>query len=151
MTDLSVNDRLLHPLPVAGRWAVLLAASVLAAGLLQWARLPAALLLGPLVAAILVQMAGGAVKVPSTAMAAAQAVIGCLVARSITPAIVGGFASHWPVLLAVVAISIGASAGIGWSMSRLRIVSGTTAVWGMLPGAAPMMMVMAEAYGADFR
>ena len=151
MTRPSSADRLLQSVPAAGRWAVLLVASVLAAGLLLWARLPAALMLGPMAAAVLVQAAGGAVKVPRAVMAAAQAVIGCLVARSITPGIVGGFASHWPVFLAVVATSIGASAGIGWVISRLRIVSGTTAVWGMLPGAATAMMVMAEAYGADFR
>jgi hypothetical protein len=130
---------------------VLLAASVLAAGLLQWARLPAALMLGPMAAAVLVQTAGGAVRVPRAFMAAAQAVIGCLVARSITPSIVGGFATHWPVFVGVVALSIAASAGMGWTMSRLRIVPGTTAVWGMLPGAATAMMLMAEAYGADFR
>lgn len=130
---------------------MLLAASALGAGLLQWARLPAALMLGPLAVAVLVQTAGGAVKVPRAFLAVAQAVIGCLVARSITPAILGGFASHWPVLAGVVALSIAASAAIGWTMSRLRIVPGTTAVWGMLPGAAPIMMVMAEAYGADFR
>ena len=141
----------LQALPAAGRWAVLLAASALGAGLLQWARLPAALMLGPLAVAVLVQTAGGAVTVPRAFTAVAQAVIGCLVARSITPAILGGFASHWPVFAGVVALSIAASAAIGWIMSRLRIVPGTTAVWGMLPGAAAIMMVMAEAYGADFR
>jgi len=141
----------LQPLPSAARWAVLLAASVLTAAILQWTRLPAALLLGPLVAAVLVQTAGGAVKVPRAFMAAAQAVIGCLVARSMTPSIVDGFAVHWPVFLAVVLLSLGASAAIGWTMGRLRIVPGTTAVWGMLPGGATAMMVMAEAYGADFR
>jgi membrane AbrB-like protein len=143
--------RPLRRLPIPGRWIVLVAASALAAGLLQWARLPAALMLGPLAAAVLVQTAGGAVKVPRAFMAAAQAIIGCLVARSMTPAIIGGFASHWPVFVGVVALSIAASAGIGWTMSRLRIVPGTTAVWGMLPGAATIMMVMAEAHGADFR
>ena len=141
----------LQRLPTAGRWAVLLAASALAAAVLEWARLPAALMLGPLAAAILVQTAGGVVKVPRAFLAAAQAVIGCLVARSITPAIIGGFASHWPIFLGVVALSLAASAAIGWAMSRFRIVPGTTAVWGMLPGAATVMMVMAEAYGADFR
>ena len=151
MSAPSATGRMLQPLPAAARWGVLLAVSALATGLLQWVRLPAALMLGPLAAAILVQAAGGAVKTPRAAMTAAQAVIGCLVARSITPAIVSGFASHWPVFLAVIALSVGASAGIGWSMSRLRIVSGTTAVWGMLPGAATAMMLMAEAYGADFR
>jgi uncharacterized protein len=141
----------LQPLPTAARWAVLLAAAAMTAAALQWARLPAALLLGPLAAAVLVQTAGGAVKVPRAFVAATQAVIGCLVAHSITPSIVGGFAVHWPVFLGVVVLSLAASVAIGWAMSRLRVVPGTTAVWGMLPGAAVAMMVMAEAHGADFR
>ncbi|WOJ89968.1 AbrB family transcriptional regulator [Methylocapsa polymorpha] len=114
-------------------------------------KLPAALMLGPLAAAALVQMAGGAVRVPRALMAAAQAVIGCLVAQSITPAIIDGFARHWSVFLGVVALSVAASSAIAWTMGRLRIIPGNTAVWGMLPGAATVMMVMAEAYGADFR
>jgi membrane AbrB-like protein len=142
---------LLQPLPAAGRWAALLALSLLLGGLLHWAKLPGALLLGPLAAAILVQMACGTVKVPHGALAAAQMVIGCLVAQSLTPAIIGGFARCWPVVLGVVALTVAASAAIGWTISRLRIIPGSTAVWGMLPGAATVMMVMAEAYGADFR
>ena len=141
----------LQSLPAAGRWIVLLAVSALGAGLLQWARLPAALMLGPLVAAVLVQTAGGVVQVPRAFTMAAQTIIGCLVARSITPGIIGGFAGHWPVFLGVVALSIAAGAAIGWTMSRLGTLPGSTAVWGMLPGAATARMVMAEAYGADFR
>jgi uncharacterized membrane protein AbrB (regulator of aidB expression) len=30
-------------------------------------------------------------------------------------------------------------------------LSPAAAIWGMLPGAATVMMVMVEAYGADFR
>ncbi len=108
-------------------------------------------MLGPLVVAALMQAAGAPVKVPRALLVAAQAIIGCLVARAITPSIVDGFASHWPVFLGVVGLSLTASVTIGWTMSRFRIVPGTTAVWGMLPGAATVMMVMAEAYGADFR
>ena len=108
-------------------------------------------MLGPLAAAVLVQVAGGAVKVPRFLLMAAQAIIGCLVARSITFSIVGGFVIHWPVFLGVVALSIIASAAVGWAMSRFRIIPGTTAVWGMLPGAATVMMLMAEAYGVDSR
>jgi uncharacterized protein len=148
---LAIHPPLLQSLPITARWAVLLAASLLLAYLLQWARLPAAFMLGPLAAAALAQSAGGAVKIARAPMAAAQAIIGCLVARSITPAIIGGFAHHWPLFLGVVALSVAASTAIGWSMSRLRIIPGTTAVWGMLPGAATVMMLMAEAYGADFR
>ena len=90
-------------------------------------------------------------KIHRAFLGAAQMIIGCLVARAITAPIVAGFASHWPVFVGVVALSVAASASIGWCMSRFRIVPGTTAVWGMLPGAATVMMVMAEAYGADFR
>jgi hypothetical protein len=108
-------------------------------------------MLGPLAAAVLVQVAGGAVKVPRVLLMAAQAIIGCLVARSITSSIVGGFIIHWPLFLGVVALSIIASAAVGWAMSRFRIIPGTTAVWGILPGAATVMMLMAEAYGVDSR
>ena len=141
----------LQSLPLPGRWAVLLAASALAAAVLEWVGLPAAFMLGPLGAAILVQTAGGVVKIPASLLIAAQAIIGCLVARSITAPIVAGFAHHWPIFLGVVALSLAASVAIGWCMSRFRILPGTTAVWGMLPGAATVMMLMAEAYGADFR
>lgn len=141
----------LQRLPTAARWAALLAASGLLAAVLTWAGLPAALMLGPLVAAILVQVAGGVVKLPRPPVVMAQAVIGCLVARSITPTVITGLAGHWPVFVGVVALSVAASTAIGWAMSRLHVVPGGTAVWGMLPGAASVMMVMAEAHGADFR
>jgi membrane AbrB-like protein len=147
----AAGGRPLQRLSTAGRWVVLLALSAVAAAVLECAKLPAAMMLGPLAAAVLVQAAGGAVKVPRVFLLAAQAVIGCLVARSITSSIVGDFIIHWPLFLGVVALSITASAAAGWAMSRFRIIPGTTAVWGMLPGAAPVMMLMAEAYGADFR
>ena len=63
--------------------------------------------------AILVHAVGGAVTIPRAFLAAAHMVIGCLVARAITAPIVTGFASHWPVFLGVVALSVAASATIG--------------------------------------
>jgi uncharacterized protein len=147
----SAASQPLRRLSPAGRWAVLLAASLLLGGALQWARLPGALMLGPLGAAIVVQMAGGTVKVPRVLMMVAQAVIGCLVAQAVTAGVVDGFVRHWPVFLGVVALTVIASAAIGWTMARFRIIPGNTAVWGMLPGAATVMMLMAKEYGADFR
>ena len=141
----------LQPLSGTARWSVLLVASALAGAGLQAIGLPAALMLGPLGAAVLVQAAGGVVRVPRSLLAGAQAVIGCLVARSMTPTVVSGFLHQWPIVMTAVGLSLGGAVGIGWAMGRLRIVPGTTAVWGMLPGAATAMMVMAEAYGADSR
>ncbi len=44
-----------------------------------------------------------------------------------------------------------ASSFLGWSISRLRILPGSTAVWGSAPGGATAMVLMAEAFGADAR
>jgi membrane AbrB-like protein len=51
----------------------------------------------------------------------------------------------------VVSTTLLASAALGLAISRLRILKGTTAVWGLLPGAASVMILMADAYGADVR
>jgi uncharacterized protein len=91
----AAGGRPLQRLSTAGRWVVLLALSAVAAAVLECAKLPAAMMLGPLAAAVLVRAAGGAVKVPRVFLLAAQAVIGCLVARSITSSIVGDFIIHW--------------------------------------------------------
>ena len=139
----------MQSLPSAARWSVLLAASIAVTALLQWVKLPAAFLLGPAAAALMVQTRGGGVIVPRFSLIAAQAVLGCLVAHTITPSIVDGFLYHWPSVLGVLALSITASIVIGWIMGRFRIIPGSTPIWGMLPGGATVMMVMAEAYGAD--
>jgi membrane AbrB-like protein len=44
-----------------------------------------------------------------------------------------------------------ASAALGWLLMVYKVMPGTTAVWGMAPGAASAMVVMAESYGADVR
>lgn len=44
-----------------------------------------------------------------------------------------------------------ASSFLGWFISRLKVLPGTTAVWGSAPGAATAMVLMADAFGADAR
>ena len=72
-------------------------------------RLPAALLLGPMLAAILIASIGWGVRIPPGPNLIAQAVIGCLIARSIPPTIAGEILHHWPLFFAVVAVVIAAS------------------------------------------
>ena len=138
-------------LPRAGQWALLLAASALFAALLQMAALPAALLLGPMIAGILVGAGGGTIRVPRQPYFGAQAIIGCLIAGAITPAILVFFLRDWPLFLAVVLATLVASSVLGWLMSRWQVLPGTTGVWGSSPGAATAMVLMAEAFGADAR
>ncbi|MGO4834828.1 AbrB family transcriptional regulator, partial [Rhizobiaceae sp. 2RAB30] len=133
------------------QWVLLVALSLLFAGLLEWARLPAALLVGPMMAAIICGTNGAQVRVPKPAFGAAQAIVGCLVAASIEPEILSAFVDDWPLFLAAVIATVAASSFLGYMISRWKILPGTTAVWGSAPGAATAMVLMADAFGADAR
>ena len=133
------------------QWGVLLVLSAVMVALLQWARLPAALLLGPMIAGILLETGGGTVRVPGLPYSFAQAVIGCMIARVLTPQILSTFLAHWVLLLGVMLTIVAASCALGGVISRLGLMPDTTAIWGLLPGAAPVMMLMADAFGADGR
>jgi uncharacterized protein len=113
--------------------------------------LPAALLLGPMLAGIILGSNGASIRVPRLAVFAAQTLVGCLIARSITGDIVHAFLKDWPLLLATVLAIIATGAGLGWIISRAKVLPGTTAVWGSSPGGASVMMIMAGAFGADAR
>jgi membrane AbrB-like protein len=118
---------------------------------LEVVQLPAALLLGPMIAAILVAVVGCSLRIPNRFVLVAQAVIGCMIARSIPPTIMGEILRGWPLFVVVVMAVIAASSAHGWLLAYWRVLPGTTAVWGSSPGAASAMMLMAAAYGADIR
>ena len=88
----------LSTLPVFARWGVLIALSILFSALLTWARLPAALLLGSMIAGILVENGGAGILVPQLPFGFAQAIIGCMIARSYVP-IIHSFLHEWPLFL----------------------------------------------------
>lgn len=132
-------------------WPLLFCLSLALALLLDHAGLPAALLMGPMATAIAFAAAGATLKLPALPYQGAQGVIGCLVARAVTPEIVHTVAADFPLFLAVVLVTLAASSLLGWAMSRWRVLPGSTAVWGSSPGGATAMMLMAEAFGADPR
>jgi membrane AbrB-like protein len=138
-------------MPWGGQGGLLLAGSLLLAVLFSMARLPAALLLGPMIAAIVLGSNGARLSVPRRAVFACQTIVGCLIARSITGDIVHAFLRDWPLLLATVLVIIATSGVLGWLISRWQVLPGSTAVWGSAPGGASVMMIMAGAFGADAR
>jgi membrane AbrB-like protein len=138
-------------LPRPAEWGVLLAASAGFVALLKLAGLPAAFMLGPMIAAILVRIAGGTIRVHHGFQNVAMAVLGCMIARSLTPAVLGTVLRQWPLCVAVVTSTVLASSVLGWGIARWRVIPGSTAVWGLSPGGASVMVVMAEECGADGR
>ncbi len=135
----------------AAQWAVLLVLSGVCFLVLETLHLPAALLLGPMVAAIWLASSEARVRVPTLPFFAAQAVVGCLVARGLPASILPELQKDWPVFAVVIVLVVGSSTGLGWLLARLQVLPGTTAVWGASPGAAAAMTLMSEAYGADMR
>ncbi len=138
-------------LHVAVQWAALLVVSLLLATVLDVAGLPAAMLLGPLMVAVVAGTNGATVRVPKLSFASAQAFVGCLVAVNLSPEIFSTLVAGWPLFGGVVLATLMASSFLGWSISRLKILPGTTAVWGSAPGGATAMVLMAGAFGADER
>ncbi|MBB3971588.1 AbrB family transcriptional regulator [Hansschlegelia beijingensis] len=132
-------------------WAALLALSVVFVAALGLLRLPAAVLLGPMAAGILVAISGGEPRVPRPAFFAAQGVIGCMIAISIPIFTIQKIADDWPLMLGSVAFVVVASNALGFALARWGLLPGTTAVWGSSPGAASAMTLMSESYGADIR
>ena len=133
------------------QWFILILLSAALAAILQMLHLPAGLLLGPMIVGVVAAANGWKLQVHKILFVFSQATIGCLVARALSPSILDSFASQWALYLGMVAVTVLASCTLGWAFSRLGIISGTTAVWGLLPGAASAMVIMAEEFGADFR
>ena len=63
---------LLTQIPTAALWGLLIALSVVLAAILEMAGIPAARLLGPMIAGILLGVNGGAVRVPRLPYLGAQ-------------------------------------------------------------------------------
>ena len=138
-------------LRLAAHWGALVPASIGAAWLLHEGHVSAALLLGPIFAAIVFAARATPVRVPRPAFVCAQAVVGCMIARTIPAALVGEVGKSWPLFVAGVGSVLLLSALLGWAMARWRVLPGTTAVWGSFPGAATAMVLMGGAFGADTR
>ncbi|GAB4398725.1 MAG: AbrB family transcriptional regulator [Rhodoferax sp.] len=133
------------------RWAILLAASGVLGGALSAAQFPAAVLLGCMVAGIGVALRHGGLVLPRRLFGWGQGILGCLMAQSLHPEHLGPVLRNWPVFLLATVGLIAASAVLGWWLMRRRLMPGSTAVWGMAPGAASAMVIMADSYGADMR
>ncbi|MDR6774561.1 AbrB family transcriptional regulator [Azospirillum sp. BE72] len=133
------------------QWAGLLGLSAALTLGLDWIGLPAAWLIGPMIGAIVFGVGGASIRVPPSGFTVAQAIIGCLVAHAVTASILLSIARNWPLMLGTVGLTVTVSGIVGWLFVRYGSLPGTTAAWGVSPGAAAAMVAMAGQHGADAR
>lgn len=123
--------------------------SIVLAALLEAARLPAGLLLGPMIAAILFAARDRPMPVPPLVGGAGQAIVGVLIATAFTRDLVRTVADRPLLFLATTVATLGASTAIGLFLTKRQVLPGTVAVWGSMPGAATAMTLLAREHGAD--
>jgi uncharacterized protein len=133
------------------RWGMLIGLSLLIVTSLELLRLPAALLLGSMAAAVLFAVREVDLRVHPLLFDGAQAIIGCMIARAFPLSIFAEMAHHWAIFLGGVVSVVAAAALLGWLLTLWQVLPGSTAIWGTFPGAATVMTLMAESFGADIR
>lgn len=138
-------------LPRPAQWLVLLVLTVPLAVSLEMAGIPAGLMMGPMLAGVIVGVNGGTIRLPGIFFFLVQIVLAMMIAGMVSPNLIDTFLGRWPLFLAIVLSVIAVSTACGWVMTRMKIVPGSTAIWGSSAGAASTMLVMAGAYGADVR
>lgn len=103
------------------QWGMLCVLSLLLSIGFLAVHLPAALLLGPMIAGIIFSMRGITLQLPRSAFLAAQAILGCMIAQNLTGSILTTLAVNWPIVLAILLVTLLSSAIVGWLFHCLEI------------------------------
>lgn len=133
------------------QWVGLIVLALGLTALLDLARFPSSLLLGPLIAGVLFGVSGASIRVPKDGFLFAQGVAGCLIGHSLTPSILTEILSDGPVLLASLVATLSAAGLVGWGVGRVKALPADAAAWGAMPGMAGAMVALSQDYGADSR
>ncbi|MDC7240749.1 MAG: AbrB family transcriptional regulator [Spirochaetales bacterium] len=133
------------------RWGLLSLLSLTITLVLLALRLPAALLLGPMIAAVLLASRGIPYQINKRVFLTAQGIVGLMIAGQLPTEALGGVVGNLPVFVLGTLFTIAASALLGKVLSAHALLPGSTAVWGTSPGAASVMTIMSESFGGDIR
>ena len=131
------------------QWCSLVAASAFASALINHFRLPAAWLLGPMVMAVIIKVNGSTFRVSRLLYSSSLALVGCLIASSMGQQSLTRFMSQWPWFVGIVLVIVFSTTAIGVLLSHYKLLPGSSAIWGLSPGAAAVMVVISESYGED--
>lgn len=132
-------------------WGLLLLVSSVFVTGLESVHAPAAFLLGPMLAAIIVVISNLPMVLNPLAFRTAQVIVGLMMASHLPLSTFDNIAQQWPVFIFGTVMTVIASGLVGVALSKSGLLPGTTAIWGTSPGAAGVMTIMSESYGADMR
>jgi membrane AbrB-like protein len=133
------------------KWLGLSLLSYLIFLLLDLLTLPGSRFLGPLCAGIIVSIRGWGLRLPGALFNLSKGFLGLRIAGAVGPAFLGTLFSSWHLLIGGTVWTMAAACLIGVVLTRMRVLEGSTAIWGLSPGGASLMTVMSEDYGADSR
>ena len=133
------------------RWLSLSALTALISTALIMLHFPAALLMGGLLAGAIVSIQSGELRLSRVPVFIAQGVVGLVIARSMTVSVLNEILKDWHLLLGCSFGILLASMLLGWGLCRYTSMPSVSGVWGMMPGAATAVTVMADDRGADPR
>ena len=133
------------------KWLALFALTGACTYGMQLVEFPASALLGALFAAILVAIHVEGVKLPQFLFMFGQGIVGLMIGLRMPRGFLEELERSWPLFVGGVVWAIVASAFLGWVLTRWKVFPGTTAIWGLSPGAAGTMTIMSESYGGDIR
>ncbi|EAR6229623.1 AbrB family transcriptional regulator [Salmonella enterica subsp. enterica serovar Kentucky] len=122
------------------QWFLLFLLSLLISLIFLYLHLPAAMLLGPMIAGIVLSLRGSTLQLPRGIFLAAQAILGCMIAQNLTGSILTTLALYWPVVLLVLLVTLLSSAVVGWLLVRYSSLPGNTGAWGSSPGGAAVLV-----------
>lgn len=133
------------------RWIPLFVLTGVFIHAMQLVAFPASSLLGAMFAAIAVAVRVDGMRVPEPLFLFGQGVIGIMIGLRMPRGFLAELQRSWPLFVGGVVWAILASAFLGWLLTKWKVFPGTTAIWGLSPGAASTMTIMSESYGGDIR
>lgn len=107
--------------------------------------------LAPMLAGIIFACMGSPLRIPMGMTLVPQAIIGCMVARSLDGAVIGFMFAHGLAVLLVILATGFVSCLVAWGLTRFSPIDAASAAWGSMPGASGIMVIAAAENGGDAR
>jgi membrane AbrB-like protein len=136
---------------VTAQWAALVLLAVVLTWVLNKAAVVGASFQAPLLAGLAFAIAGSPLRMRHEITVVAQGVIGCIVARSLEPAILPFVMGHFVAITLLLLSTAAASLLLALGLIRFGVFDGETAAWASMPGASAIMVALASERGADAR